>query len=77
VVRRVHVCAPSGDTTGLPRRPYSAFRAAVLKSGRFSVFQATESMTLAKLFERLERDPTVTTTREGFPWIRVEERTDA
>lgn len=52
------------------QRTYAAVRAAVLEAGRFSVFEATDTVQSARLFERLERDPSVIVKRDyGYPWI--------
>jgi len=51
---------------------YEAFKAAVLKAGRFSVFEATATQLRAKLFTRLSKDPTVFLDNScGYPWTRV------
>ena len=67
----IHVC--SFDSTEHLRgraRTYAAVKAAVLKAGRFSVFEATASMKNAVIFTTLERDPTVVVKRDyGYPWI--------
>lgn len=57
------------------RMGYPAFRAAVLKAGRFSVFEATETAWRARLFTDLCNDPTVETDISGgYPWTLVREK---
>ncbi len=69
----VHLCR--FDTTFDIRKPtYDKIKAEVLKAGRFSVFDATQSQIRASLFTRLERDPELVLTRVGFPWIKVERK---
>jgi hypothetical protein len=53
------------------RRDYEAFRHAVLRAGRFSVFEATATDRIARFYARLCRDPEIETIVEGFPWTRV------
>lgn len=50
---------------------YEAVKARVLEAGRFSVFEATFTRRHAAIFDRLRRDPAVTCTSIGFPWIAV------
>jgi hypothetical protein len=71
-----HICCFEAVGFKAPRKgpvDYAAFRAAVLKAGRFSVFEASESPRLSRLYNRLEFDPELKLTRErlGFPWIEV------
>lgn len=57
------------------RMGYAKFRAAVLKAGRFSVFEATETAWRARLFTDLCNDPTIETDLScGFPWTLVREK---
>lgn len=73
---RVHVCTfEAVDLKKGDLSDYDAFRQAVLTAGRFSVFEATETMAKANMFTRLSKDPTVCCTPEGFPWTKVEEIT--
>ena len=74
---RVHI--DSFEAVELPkqkrRMTYAEFRAAALKAGRFSVFEATASDWSAGMFTALCRDVTVETdTSCGFPWTLVRER---
>ena len=72
------VCVDSWEAVPLTpklRRDYAAFREAVLKAGRFSVFEATETAWRARLFTDLCNDPTIETDIScGFPWTLVRER---
>lgn len=72
--RAVHVC--SFDAVNLPRSSrrmtYADFKAAVLKAGRFSVFEATATQRIAGFYDALCKDTSVTTTPIGFPWTKVE-----
>ena len=69
----IHICSFGTDLP--PGRDYAALREAVLKAGRFSVFDATENQTKAKLFDRLVRDPELVIDNScGFPWTRVSRR---
>jgi hypothetical protein len=70
--RSVHVCSFSSADHLLGRkRTYAAVREAVLKAGRYSVFEASESKANAALFTRLDKDPTLERYELGFPWIGV------
>jgi hypothetical protein len=53
---------------------YEELRAAVLKAGRFSAFEATASARAAALYTQLCQDPTVETKPLGFPWTSARER---
>lgn len=57
------------------KRTYEAIKAVVLEIGRFSVFEATNTMKDAKIFTRLCEDPEVETFQMGFPWTGVRRRT--
>ena len=65
------------DLKAADKRSYPLFREKVLAAGRFSVFEATENDTVAKLYTRLCSDPEVVTDHEnfGFPWTGVAWRT--
>ena len=56
------------------KRTYDAVKSAVLDAGRFSTFEACESMRSAKLFMRLERDPEIEVFKMGYPWHGVRRR---
>ena len=73
-VSRVVLCSHSAVDMPPRKDGYAAFREAVLKAGRFSVWEATESKANAKLFERLCRDPEIVTEPLGFPWTKVVRR---
>lgn len=53
------------------RRTYEAVKAAAIKAGRFSCFEATANQRNATYFTRLCRDPEVETFDLGFPWTGV------
>lgn len=57
------------------RMGYPAFRAAVLKAGRYSIFEATATAWRARLFDTLVKDPTIETDIScGYPWTLVRRR---
>ncbi len=71
----VHVCHfSSADHLRGRARTYEAVRAAVVKAGRYSVFEATETPANAALFTRLDKDPTLERFELSYPWIGVRER---
>jgi hypothetical protein len=57
----------------LPKRglTYGRLKAEVIKAGRFSCFEASETPTRAVLFTRLCRDPELVITNLGYPWTGV------
>ena len=67
----VHVCSFQAGPDVTRRTRYEALRRAVLKAGRFSVFEAMESARSARMFTRLCRDPAVETFALAFPWTGV------
>ena len=69
--QNVHICSFQGVDTPTRKTLYEDFRAAVLRAGRFSVFEATANDTAAAMFTRLCRDPGVVTEPVGFPWTKV------
>lgn len=50
---------------------YEDIKAAVLKAGRFSVYEATESAHKACAFDRLCADPGIEIFNMGYPWTGV------
>lgn len=56
------------------RRTYESVKAAVIKAGRFSVFEACDS---SNLFMRLESDLEIETFKLGFPWTGARRRLTA
>ena len=65
----VHICiADSGVATPTSDTDYLEFRRAIMKVGRFSVFEATVTQQSARMFDRLCKDPAVKTIDVGFPW---------
>ena len=76
--RAVHVCS-FATTDHLGKNPtYVAVRADVLKAGRFSAFEATDSDKRARIFTDLSLDPTLVLDHErvGYPWTLVRLRRD-
>ena len=66
----INVC--QFDSTAYVEKPtYRKIKAAVLKAGRFSVFEATESPRKARWFERLHKDPELEVFQVPFPWVGV------
>ena len=71
----IHICSFQSADTVTRRTTYGDLKAAVLKAGRFSVFEATANDRAAGMFDRLERDPDIETDHTcGFPWIGVKIR---
>jgi hypothetical protein len=75
----VHICSFTVlDDVPKSRRTYPVVKDLVLKAGRFSVFEATESPAMARIFDRLVRDPEIETLHDeagfGFPWTGVRRR---
>lgn len=79
----VHIC--SFEAVDLPHGKaltYEVLKAAVLKAGRFSCFEATDTQLKARLFTQLCRDPEIETLQEehgfAYPWtgVRVRERVE-
>lgn len=72
----VHICSFS-STDELRGRTltYENVRAVVLKAGRFSVFEATQTARHAGIFDRLRKDPTleILGDKDGYayPWTGV------
>lgn len=62
------------STSDIKKPTYQKVKEQVLEAGRYSVFEATRSAEMAKLFTSLERDPELICTRVGFPWIKVERK---
>ena len=68
----IHICiADSGVATPTSDTDYLEFRRAIMKVGRFSVFEATATQQSARMFDRLCKDPAVKTVDVGFPWTAV------
>jgi hypothetical protein len=62
----------SADHLTGKKRTYESVKAAVLKAGRFSVFEATSSAKNARLFTQLCNDPELVTDNSiGYPWTAV------
>lgn len=68
----VHICSFQAGPDVTRRMTYKEFREAVLRAGRFSVFEATVNQRTAGMYDTLCKDPTVKTTPIGFPWTKVE-----
>jgi hypothetical protein len=58
----------SADDIPKKERTYERVKAAVLKAGRFSCFEASED---AINFNRLHRDPELEIIDLGYPWVGV------
>ena len=55
---------------------YEALKAAVVKAGRFSAFEASASNKIGLLYTRLCHDPEIEIDRSpGYPWTLVRLRT--
>ncbi len=59
----------AGPTVGA--KSYDELKAAVLKVGRFSCFEASATAGSAQFYNRLCRDPEVETFDMGYPWTGV------
>ena len=68
------VCSFQSAPDVTSRTTYGVLRAAVLKAGRFSVFEATATPRAARLFTQLCQDPTLETSDMGYPWTGVREK---
>jgi hypothetical protein len=68
----IHTCSFSDVELTSKRPTYEALKAAVLKAGRFSCFEASETPYLGRLYTRLCRDPELVMTQLPFPWTKVE-----
>ena len=68
----LHVCVmDSGVDAPTHGTSYLEFRRAIMRVGRFSVFEATATQQSARMFDRLCKDPAVKTIDAGFPWTIV------
>ncbi len=68
--RAIHIC--SFEAVEYPRPlTYDGLKAAVLEAGKFSVFEASEKPTRARMYNRLMKDPELEITKLGFPWTAV------
>jgi hypothetical protein len=68
----IRICiADSGVEAPVRDTDYLEFRRAIMKVGRFSVFEATATQQSARMFDRLCKDPAVKTINVGFPWTAV------
>ena len=54
---------------------YAKLKRDVIAAGRYSVFEATQSMRAAHLFTRLHQDPDLETFDLGYPWTGIRLRT--
>lgn len=71
----IHLCSFSAVDVPKGRAlTYQALRASVLRAGRFSCFEATDTMQLARLYTRLCHDPAIETVDLGYPWTGVRGR---
>jgi hypothetical protein len=68
---RMFVCRFE-TTEGISKLDYVAVKEAVVKAGRYSVFEATASAMAAKCFTHLDRDPELLIDRSlPYPWVGV------
>lgn len=52
--------------------PYEVFRDAVIRAGKFSTFEASDTDWKARMYTKLCHDPSVTTDKSvGYPWTLV------
>lgn len=54
-------------------KTYEELKAAVLKAGRFSCFEASSTQRSARLFDKLYKDPEIKLDNKtlGYPWTIV------
>ena len=52
-------------------RTYENVKALALKIGRFSIFEATQTLKDAKIFDRFCQDPEIETFDLGYPWTGI------
>ena len=71
---RVHICSFQAGDTVTRKTKYEDLKAQILKAGRFSVFEASNSPRSAGMFDRLCSDPEIVTSELGFPWTSVKLR---
>ena len=72
---KVIVCSLSSGPEKITRRTkYDDVKAAVVKAGRYSVFEATANEFAAAIFTCIDRDPELITKRIAYPWIGVAEK---
>lgn len=73
-----HVCSFSGNAfdrlTPRERGDFDRVRAAVLEDGGFSAFDASATPRIARIFDRLDADPSLVMTSDCYPWVKVEAR---
>ena len=69
----MNLCSFASGPEKITRRTkYEDVRAAVVKAGRYSVFEATDNERAASIFSAIDRDPELIVGRSsGFPWITV------
>lgn len=71
----IHICSFSAlDIPRGKRNDYEAVKAALLAAGRFSIFEATDTAKMARLFDRLSKDPELEFVTLQFPWTAVKRR---
>ena len=69
----VIICNDEAGPSCNARTKYVDFRAAVVKAGKFSVFEATANSYARKLYTMLHDDRTLEVKPVGFPWTTVTE----
>jgi len=67
----IQVCQFDSGVRITRRTTYQEFKQAILKVGRFSVFETGEH---SWLYNELCRDPEIETSDLGFPWTGVRKR---
>jgi hypothetical protein len=68
------ICSFQSAPDVKPSTRYEDLKAAVLKAGRFSSFEADANYTAGVLFSRLCRDPEVETFDLDYPWTGVRQK---
>lgn len=73
--RKIAICCSFDAVGPVSGLSYLEFKERVLAAGAFSALEATADSEAAKLYGRLERDPSVLVDRTGgFPWVKVGRR---
>lgn len=69
----IHICSFQAGPDVRSQTEYTEFRAAILKAGKFSVFEANDNRKSAAMFTALCRDPSIKTDHDelGYPWTVV------
>jgi hypothetical protein len=73
-MRKTHICSFQAGPDVKEHTQYEEFRAAILKAGKFSSFEASDTRRSQRLYTMLCHDPEVETFDLGYPWTGVRQR---